>query len=180
GMPDLDLSFELGPSLHVDLFERGTTRLWAEWNLRALISADGLQFGHEGFVTDPALYVSTRPVAWARVGARLHVYFADADYHRYFYEVAPAFARADRPAYAASGGYNGSGAGLFADLQPARNWHVRAGLNVRSVHGAAFEDSPLVVEQQGVTVFLTVARSFLHAERRVPSTRGDAVAAAVR
>ena len=111
----------------------------------------------------------------ARVGARLNVYFADAGYHRFFYEVAPAFARPGRPAYAARGGYNGSGIGLFADLRPTRHWHLRAGLNYRSVHGAAFEDSPLVVERNGVTVFLTLARSFLRSERRVPRERGDAM-----
>lgn len=171
GMPDLDLSFELGPSLHVDLLSYPRTRIWAELNLRALIAADGLALDHQGFVMDPALYVSTRPVSWARVGARLNVYFADAAYHDYFYEVAPAFARPGRPAYAASGGYNGSGVGLFADLQPTRHWHLRAGMTYRSVHGAAFEDSPLVVEQQGVTVFFTLARSFLRSDRRVPSER---------
>jgi len=173
GMPDLDLSFELGPSLHVDLLSLARTQFWAELNLRALISADGLKLGHQGFVMDPALYVSTRPVPWARVGARLNVYFADAAYHDYFYQVEPAFARPGRPAYSASGGYNGSGVGLFADAQPTRHWHLRAGLTYRSVHGAVFEDSPLVVEQQGVTVFLTLARSFLRSDRRVPSKRGD-------
>ena len=91
------------------------------------------------------------------------------------HEVVPAFARPGRPAYAARGGYNGSGMGLFADLRPTRHWHLRAGLNYRSVHGAAFEDSPLVVELNGVTVFLTLARSFLRSERRVPRERGDAM-----
>lgn len=175
GMPDLDLSFELGPSLHVDLISFASTWFWAEVNLRALIAADGLKLDPQGVVMDPALYVSTRPWSWARVGARLNVYFADAGYHRFFYEVAPAFARPGRPAYAARGGYNGSGIGLFADLRPTRHWHLRAGLNYRSVHGAAFEDSPLVVERNGVTVFLTLARSFLRSERRVPRERGDAM-----
>lgn len=175
GMPDLDLSFELGPSLHVDLFSYGATQWWAELNLRALISADGLRLDHQGFVLDPALYASAHLRSWLRVGARLNIYFADAAYHDYFYEVEPAFARPGRPAYAARGGYNGTGFGLFTDMQPARDWHLRAGLTYRSVHGAAFEDSPLVVQRQGVTAFLTVARSIFHSERRVPRTRGDAM-----
>ncbi|MEQ9735677.1 MAG: MipA/OmpV family protein, partial [Algiphilus sp.] len=48
GMPDLDLSFELGPSLHVDLISFASTRFWAEVNLRALIAADGLKLDPQG------------------------------------------------------------------------------------------------------------------------------------
>lgn len=147
GMPELDPTFEIGPSLDIGL--GGADAPWS-WRfrvpVRVVLATDLRQFDRAGWVTNP--HLNTRQ-DWQRgdwnwrLSTNLGALWATREHHAYFYEVDPAFATPQRPVYRASGGY--SGARLSGSLS-ARRDRLRIGLGV--VHdrldGASFDDSPLV------------------------------------
>ena len=69
--------------------------------------------------------------------------FADKRYHDYFYSVAPQYATAVRPSYAAPGGYSGTQFGIALKKRFAKVW-FGAYLHYETLRGAVFLDSPLV------------------------------------
>lgn len=165
GMPDLDLSFELGPSLKAYLYRGRRDTLTAALNLRALMSLDFPDMSYQGLLLNPALQWERNWLPTLATGAVLNLRFADSGYHDYFYAVAPEFATASRPEYAARAGYNGTSFALFGELRLRRDWRLRLVADVRSLHGAAFRDSPLVERRHGFSVHLMVSRIFLRSAR---------------
>lgn len=108
GMPNLDLLLEVGPRLTL-VFARPDTS--ASWSLavpvRAVFSTDFTGIDSRGFVTTPELVYTDQKLAGSPWRTRFAVgpVFASEGLTDYFYGVAPQFALADRPAYAAKGGY---------------------------------------------------------------------------
>ncbi|MDQ7988566.1 MAG: MipA/OmpV family protein [Candidatus Dactylopiibacterium sp.] len=151
GMSDLRPMVEFGPSLDVNLWRSAGqgTRLDLRMPLRAAFEARSNPRA-AGWVFSPRVNLDIaglgRPEG-ARDGWNLGLLagplFADSRQHRYFYSVDDAHARPDRPAYRARGGYGGT---QFLASLSRRAGDVWVGAYVRwdSLHGAVFEDSPLV------------------------------------
>jgi outer membrane protein len=166
GMPDLDPTLEIGPSVNVFLYRGASDKLSVELRLplRAVESSDFKSAHHEGFLFQPHLNVDLKGVpgpGW-HLGLLAGPLFGSNAYHDYFYRVQPEFARAGRPAYDAKGGY--SGMQFIAALSKRfQNYWVGAFLKADSLHGAAFADSPLVKRNYaiggGVAVAWIFARS---------------------
>lgn len=172
GMPDLDLSFELGPSLSMRWRSGAGDRWKASLSVRALMATDFPDVRYQGYIVNPELRWQRRVSPAVTIGARVGARFADGGYHDYFYGVDDAFARPSRSAFSASGGYNSALVGVFTELSPAPDWPLRLGVSYQSLDGAAFRDSPLVAQGYGLTVSLVVARVFLRSETTVPASRG--------
>jgi outer membrane protein len=77
------------------------------------------------------------------LGMRLGPIFATRQRHAYYYEVAPQYATAARPAYQAEGGYSGTQFAAALTRRFDRFW-VGAFMRYDNLAGAAFADSPLV------------------------------------
>lgn len=147
GMPDLKPTFEVGPSLdwHWWRSADGSVRLDLRMPLRAAVTVEASPKAI-GWFFAPRLNldlvdIGGRP-GWD-VGLLAGPLFASRRYDDYYYSVAAQFARLDRPAYAAPGGY--AGTQFIASLSkrlPA--YWVGAFLRYDDLHGAAFADSPLV------------------------------------
>lgn len=180
GMPDLDISFELGPSLQFHAVQAERHRLTAALNLRALVSTDIPRMRYRGLMLNPLLEWEYRWRPGVQVGSMLHVRLADSGYHDFFYGVDAEHVTDDRPAYAGQRGYNGTSLALFTDLQPGRGWRLRVVADYRSLHGTAFRDSPLVNRRHGVFVHLMVSRVLLRSARSVPAARDESVPASGR
>lgn len=150
GMPDLDTQLEIGPQLTINLRDTGWTE-YGRHRLRLLLpvrhvgATDFENYEELGYIFQPALtyrrqfpgsprtsYTTTFSAVWASEGVQ-----------DYYYQVDPAFATIDRPAYDAKEGY------LGVHMQVSARREVRPDLNVyltyrlRSLAGAANEDSPL-------------------------------------
>jgi outer membrane scaffolding protein for murein synthesis (MipA/OmpV family) len=146
GMPDLQPTAEVGPSLDFNLWRGDTdgTRLDLRLPVRAAYTVRG-GVKPVGMIFSPALNFNT--TVFGHSGWHLGVLggpiFANARQHKYFYEVAPRHAQPGRPAYSASGGY--SGTQLLASLSRRfkRLW-VGGFVRYDTLRGAAFDDSPLV------------------------------------
>ena len=110
GMPDLDWLGEIGPRLTLFITEpRAPTRLKLLIPFRAVFSSNFQNFKHRGFNLPPGLLLESFDFIlphWRGL-AMLSATFTDRQMNAYFYDVAPGFARADRPAYDAHAGSHG-------------------------------------------------------------------------
>lgn len=155
GMPDLDLLLEAGPQLTLQL---AAPEPGASWRLalpvRGVFSTDFSNFKSRGLLFGPELSYARSKVAGSAWTTSLTAgsSFGTAPLGRYFYAVAPEFARADRPAFAAKHGY------LESSLTAAASRSFRDKLNlfafgrVTSLHGATNADSPLLRDKLNLTV----------------------------
>lgn len=175
GMPDLDPTFEMGPSLNITLLENRQDhyKLTLTLPVRAAFSTDFSSVHHEGWVFHPRLNFEKAdmiPGSGVNVGLSAGPMFADQGYHRYYYTVDPAFATSLRAPYAAGGGYSGSTVtvGLNKILKPLI---LNAFISLDFLQGAAFEDSPLVKNKYSMMYGFTVSWVFLKSSERVQ--KGD-------
>ncbi len=163
GMPDLDPTVELGPRLRLTILERPArgTKLTVEFPVRAVFGVDFSDPGYNGWVANPLINLDVRDVrgsGWS-IGTQVGPVFADRRYHGHFYGVKSAYARADRPAYSARGGYSGTQISLGVSKRYASTW-VGGFVRAYSLHGAVFEDSPLVRTRSSVLVGFGIAYVF--------------------
>jgi outer membrane scaffolding protein for murein synthesis (MipA/OmpV family) len=165
GMPDLDWVGEVGPALRYHAW-RGEDHTGFDLVLpvRVAASVHALDFHHRGYVIGPRLEwhapiaVQGDQVTW---DSALTADFFDRAYADYYYSVAPQYATPSRPSYAASGGY----AGWRWEL--GISWHhsefvYGAFLERTSLHGAAFQSSPLVGDAGGWSAGLALSWVFHH------------------
>lgn len=155
GMPDLDATLEVGPSLNYHLYysEDRKTNLDLRMPLRAVTATDFTHFRQAGWLFQPQLDVDLYDIAHSgwNIGLVGGPIFSDRRYHQYFYDVAPQYATAVRPVYTASGGY--SGTQFIIALNNRHNGHWIGGfMKWDTLKGAAFADSPLVRSRQYFTI----------------------------
>lgn len=161
GMPDLDWLGEVGPALRYHVW-RGGPGNGIDFVLPARVatSVHVLTFHHRGFDSDPRLEWRA---TWFQPGgdrlsldANLSTRFVDRGYANYYYGVSPQYATPSRPAYDASGGYGGW------STQAGVSWHrgdmvYGAFIEHTSLHGAAYQSSPLVGDAGGWSFGLAIA-----------------------
>jgi outer membrane scaffolding protein for murein synthesis (MipA/OmpV family) len=175
GMPDLDPTFEVGPSLTITLLENRQDRYKLNLFLpvRAVFSTDFSSVHREGWVFSPRLVFEKSdilPATGLNLGMSLGPIFADSAYHRYYYSVDPVYATASRPSYSAEGGY--SGTALTLGLSKGYNQLIfSAFVSINLLHGAVIEDSPLVKTKTSVMSGFMVSWIFLKSARKVTAER---------
>ncbi|KAA3626998.1 MAG: MipA/OmpV family protein [Proteobacteria bacterium] len=168
GMPDLDPAFEIGPNLKVRFAENSELRSHWELNLplRAVAATDFSHGTMIGWIFNPHLdYVRHFPMAGGRL--RLVVswgpLWASEKYHDYYYEVDAAYATPQRPAFDARGGYSGNRLLITVGKRLNSSMVLGGFLRYDDLHGAAFEDSPLVKRNEslmgGIALTWIFARS---------------------
>jgi MipA family protein len=161
GMPDLDATLEIGPSLNFFLARSpdGRKKLDLRLPLRTVIASDLHHFKHVGWVFQPNVNIDVHDAfgnpGW-NWGVQAGVVYADRRYHNFLYSVAPEFATPTRPAFDAPGGYGGA---TFITALSKRFPRFWAGgyLKLDYLRGAAFEDSPLVRKKENYTAGFAVA-----------------------
>ncbi|MCC2971608.1 MipA/OmpV family protein [Massilia sp. IC2-476] len=167
GMPDLGPLVEFGPRLKLRLLELGNNRrLRAEFPLRAVIEARG-GLHHRGATFEPRLaYEMAGERGLWTLETNLSVVLGDRRINRHFYEVAPQYATALRPAYLADSGLMATRLGLFGSRRIDEDLRVFGYLRFESYKGAANRDSPLHVKDSGVSGGIGVMWTFKRSIRR--------------
>ncbi len=170
GMPALNPSVEIGPSLNISLWRnRGENRaLSLILPLRGAFSIDLPSAPYEGWIFSPHLRLNLAhydrnywqgAISWGPI-------FADDQYHRYFYGVESRYASARRPAYEAAGGYAGHRLTLILKRK-LNNMIISAFVRADSLSNAVFEESPLVASTRyhmvGATLTWILATSHTRA-----------------
>jgi len=166
GMPDLDPTLEIGPSLNIKLAESNDAKLVLRLPLRAVIASDFRSVHSAGLLANPNLNLDLKAVQGWRLGLVSGVLVADRKYHDYFYSVAPEFARPGRAAYRAPGGYSGAQfiAALSRRFEPV--W-VAGFVKYDVLDRAAFEASPLVERRNNLSAGIAVTWVFARSGRLV-------------
>jgi len=171
GMPDLDPTFEIGPSLEICLSAACQgERVWMlRVPVRAVIASDFSHVDNAGWVINPHINFDARiPAsggAW-NFGVAVGPLFANQRFHEYYYGVAPAYANATRPVYNAPGGYSGFRIASAMSKRFDRFW-VGVFARYDNLSGAAFDDSPLLRTQHAFLAGFGVAWVFARSETLV-------------
>jgi outer membrane scaffolding protein for murein synthesis (MipA/OmpV family) len=147
GMPDLDPTVELGPSMEIRLWQNHDHRrkLWLNLPLRSAISVSLQKIAQQGWTFTPYVEYtveSPHPGDW-KLGLAWGPLYADSAYHDYFYAVEPGYATLTRPAYSSPGGYSGNRVTLSLQRNIGDLW-IGAFARYDDLSHAAFLDSPLV------------------------------------
>ena len=150
GMPDLKPTVELGPQLDFTLIDGKThpVNLRLRLPVRQAFTVERSS-RNAGVVFSPNLNLDV-PLGQWNLGMVAGPIFASRKQHAYFYDVAPKYASASRPAYQASSGYSGSQL-LFSLSRKYRNVWLGSYVRYDSLHGAKFANSPLVAQKRYVT-----------------------------
>ena len=166
GMPDLDPSLELGPSLNVSLAKTEQAKLALRLPLRAVITSDFRSVHNAGLLANPNLNLDLKAVQGWRLGLVAGALFADRKFHDHFFGVAPEYARLGRSAYRAAGGYSGAQfiAALSRRFEPV--W-VAGFVKFDALNGAVFTASPLVERRNNISVGIAVTWVFAQSGTRV-------------
>lgn len=152
GMPNLGTLVEFGPRVKWKLGGTPTSGRWrADMALRGVFDlSDGLK--DKGLALEPELiYERTESDGW-RTSTAAGLVFGDARLADTFYGVAPAYARAGRPAYTADAGLIAARLSFSITRVLSPNFRIFGFGRIASVQGSANLASPLVRQNTGATL----------------------------
>ena len=172
GMPNLRPTLEFGPSLDVHLWRSPgeDMKLDLVLPLRLPVTLESSP-RTLGWNFSPRLNLDILDVAgktgW-NFGIGVGPLFGATQFHEYFYSVAPRHATDQRSAYDARGGYSGTHVIAAISKRFPKYW-VGAYVRYDNLRNAAFEDSPLVRQQNYVTGGIGIAWMIGKSKRMVDS-----------
>lgn len=173
GMPDLDPTLEIGPSLEYFLRapSRGNPFVSLRLPLRAVLGiAKNLSHVRPlGWLTQPNVnvdWLNAGPHRDWNYGASLGPLFATRTYHDYFYSVPAAYATPERPAYDAPGGYSGLRLTATVSRRVGKYW-FGAFFRYDNLQGVAFAGSPLLKKRNDLMAGFGAAYVFATSDERV-------------
>ncbi len=175
GMPNLDPSFEIGPSLEVLVAEdkKKGYKVSMNFPVRAVFSTDFFRLFHQGWTFSPRVNIDFFERETTRgwdLGMGVGPVFGDQTFHDYFYRVDQTYATADRSAYSPQGGYGG----LQMTAYLGKNFNkLRMNLFVRAdyLNGAVFSDSPLVKNNTSILAGFTISYFFWESKTLVEAEK---------
>lgn len=176
GMPDLQWLGEIGPNLRFILWrgenEASPARIVIDAPVRAVFSTDWSSVSFRGFTFAPDIAYERMHVfsPYARLRVSAGVLFGTDAFTDYFYDVAPEYARAGRPAYNAQPGYVGARLSVAYRLPITERLSILAGARVENFSGAANAGSPLFRTEWNASVVAGFAFSLWRSEARVDVT----------
>ena len=170
GMPDLRGSFEVGPSLSINLARSADRRRRLDFRLPVSSGVTlGGGFRGIGWQASPRLNLDVEDAGgfggW-NLGLAAGPIFQNRKRNAYFYDVPDRYARPGRPPYRSRGGY--AGAQFIAALSHRfdRFW-VGGFIRADTLRGATFADSPLVRRKSSLAAGIGIAYVFGRSERMV-------------
>ena len=173
GMPDLGTLLEFGPRIKVQLTKpTPNSGLRLDIPLRAVIEARG-GLRTQGATFEPKLVyeIDAPRGAWG-IDATLGMVFGNRKINRYFYEVRPEYATAERAAYDADSGLMLVRAGLSGSRMINPDVRMFGFLRYESYANAANRDSPLMKRETGASAGFGFAWT-LKRSARMATSRGD-------
>lgn len=169
GMPDLDWMAEVGPRLEFRIFnfENGG-HFRFQFPLRAVVSTNFSNLVYRGYTYLPglALNLHETPFADWKTYLKIQWAFTDEKLARYFFEVEPLYARANRPSYGAKGGFLETEIMLGFGFQLDSRLKCYSGLWATALSGSVNEDSPLVKSRVNYSGIVGLTYLFYESEAR--------------
>jgi outer membrane scaffolding protein for murein synthesis (MipA/OmpV family) len=171
GMPDLDPSLEIGPSLIVSLQKDELQRDVVKLNLplRLALAANSFDFKGIGLIFNPHLDYVHRSRPFDRFWRTTYSFgpvFATEDYHDFYYGVEPEFATTNRPVYSGTSGYSGSRLLLSTIFHLRDNLFIGGFVRYDTLAGASFGDSPLVRQNHALMGGIAITWSAIQSDEK--------------
>ena len=165
GMPELGTLVEFGPRGRWNLGSAPGGGQWRlELPLRGVFDVSD-RFASRGLALEPELQWNHAGLAGWRLTASVGALLGDRQLAGTFYDVAPAYATALRPAYDAKAGLISWRLGLTASHRLTRDWRVFGFGRLDSVAGAANADSPLVSRTTGYSAGVGLQWTWMRSDR---------------
>lgn len=165
GMDTLDPTFELGPSLEINLTGDNLDQGWlVRFPIRGVFAVDVPNIRQEGWLANPKVtykHPELWPDLWQATNFKFDAGFlyGDADYHQYLYGVPAADATVSRPEYQAEAGYSGAFVKFGLDRR-INNWWLKGYVRYDNLSGAKNNNSPLYETDHYVSIGVAIARIF--------------------
>lgn len=155
GMPALYSTLEFGPALNINLTGATFSDGWfLHLPVRGVIAVGGGDAEYIGWLLHPQL-AYRQPISEWSFTYRTGIYYADNDYHDYYYTVAEDYATANRPTYEAEAGYSGWSS-QWAISRSIDDFRLAFFLRYDNLNGTSFNDSPLVQTKNSVSGGLAI------------------------
>jgi len=173
GMPDLRPTVEVGPSVNLKLWSTTAQDVRLDLRLPVRTALTVESSPHDvGWIFSPRLNLDIRKVrglpGW-NVGFLVGPLISSRRYDSYYYSVAEPFARPDRAAYQAPGGYGGTQF-VVALSKRYTSWWLGAFMRADTLSHASFVDSPLVRSRHYLAAGIALVRVFEASSRLVPAS----------
>jgi outer membrane scaffolding protein for murein synthesis (MipA/OmpV family) len=165
GMHDLAPTVELGPNLSWSLARGAGWKVDLRVPVRAALTVES-QPEMIGWTATPNLRLGLRPGGGWNLGLQAGPVWGSRRYHGYFYDVPREDAKPDRPAFEAAAGWGGAQATGTLTRRSGQLW-TGAFLRYDTLHGAVFDDSPLVRRREHLSVGVALSWVFAASSRRV-------------
>jgi len=167
GMENLDPVIQFGPSLEYtftgDYKSKDEVRL--EVPLRSAIIANSDNVHNVGWLIEPRLVYEQRRIGKSGLFYKLRtgLRYASKDQHAYYYDVDQTFVTPDRELFQSDEGYSGFLLDLRATWREDNMlfWGIA---RYQSLSGAAFEDSPLVEDENYFLIGMGVTWIFMSSD----------------
>ena len=160
GMSDLDNIIEIGPRVEFKLYESEDQQLQFRLGipLRTGYAINFSEVKNIGLVFSPYIQAMYFNSGW-ETDVAFGPIWANEPYHDYFYEVAPQYKTAIRPAYDAKAGYSGSRITLILSKR-FDDFYFGLFSRYDNLAAASFVDSPLIKQKDSLIVGITFAWVF--------------------
>ena len=167
GMPDLGTLIEFGPRLRWKLGDGPGGGQWRlDLPLRGVFDISD-RAAHRGMTLEPEVFFRRESTTGWTYAMRFGLIVADQRLADTFYEVAPRYATADRPAYEAKPGLVSWRVGTTVSRKLGPDWRVFGFARVDHLAGAANRDSPLVRRDTGLTAGIGASYTWLRSDTLV-------------
>ena len=165
GMSDLGTLVEFGPRGRWELGNAPGGGQWRlELPLRGVFDLSD-RLASRGVALEPELQWNHPSIAGWRLTASAGALLGDRHLAGTFYDVAPAYATALRPAYEAKAGLIAWRLGVSASHRLTKDWRVFGFGRLDTVAGAANADSPLVSRTTGYSAGIGLQWTWMRSER---------------
>ncbi len=169
-MPDLKGSFEIGPSLSVNVARSADRKTRLDFRVPVSTGVTlGSGFQAIGWQASPRINLDMEDAGglpgW-HLGMLAGPIFQNRKRNAYFYDVDARYVRAGRPAYRSDGGYAGSQF-IVALSKRFDRWWAGGFVRADALGGAVFDDSPLVRRKTYFAAGIGVAYVFGVSDRTV-------------
>lgn len=165
GMPDLDFSLQLGPSVEFLLNDKDSNYfdIRFEIPLRGAFTLASRNVEQIGYLIEPRISFNHRRLAKTGFSQKgtIGLKFATQDYHAYYYDVVEEFSTAARSAFESDAGFGGSFAKYRLSYKTS-DFVYWSFIRFQSLHGAVFENSPLVVQKDYYFIGVGFSWIFAH------------------
>ena len=158
GMPDLDLTGEVGFQFVYNIYEKGVSQLEFELPLRGVLSTDFTSISYRGLVSNPQLKYSLNYTHFEWT-IRSGVILGDEDYNSYYYSVDKEYVTPLRKEYRAEAGFNGFKNRVGMTYQKG-SWWAGAFISYISLNGTVIDNSPLVETKKALYTGASIAYIF--------------------